>query len=141
MRRNASGRVLAMPVLRRLLGGWLALAATALFAAPPSAPPAGRYRCYQPPAYTVTAWFDFEADGTYRLNGAAAQRYRYDAAKSLVRWTSGDFAQSRYVGIYMPPGKAGGDEDRYTIVLATRDDARPGKAGWDRLQRCYLTMH
>ncbi len=102
---------------------------------------AGRYRCYQPPTYTVTAWFDLESDGSYRLNGGAPQRFAYDPARALIRWSGGDFASRRLFGIYMPPGKPGADEDRVTIVLSKRADMRPARKGWEVLERCYLTMH
>lgn len=119
----------------------LGLAASLCAQAAQGAPPAGRYRCYQPPAYTVTAWFDLEAGGRYRLNGGEPQAYSFDAGKSLIRWSREEAAQGWRAGRYLPPGSPGPDLDRYTIVIVPRDDARPGQPGWDKFERCYLTTH
>ena len=122
-----------------LVAGALLAGATATAADTPL--PAGRYRCYQPPAFTVTAWFDLEANGTYRVNGGKWQRYAFDAEKSLVRWSGSDFAAGQGYGVFIPPGGPGGEEARHTIVLSGRADARPGMSGWARLERCYMTTH
>lgn len=116
----------------------LLLAAGSALASPP---PAGRYRCYQPPGYAVISWFDFEADGTYRLQGGAPAKYRWEPARSLVRWLEGEHAAERLVGIYQPPPDAGQWPRRHTIVLARNDEMRPGSRGWDKLPQCYLTEH
>lgn len=104
-------------------------------------PPAGRYRCYQPPEFTVVSWFDFEADGTYRLQGGPPGRYAWDAPRMHVRWLDGEHAKQRLVGIYQPPPDAGQGPRRHTIVLARNAGAKPGKRGWDTLPQCYLTEH
>lgn len=104
-------------------------------------PPAGRYRCYQPPAYEVLSWFDFGSDGTYRFQGGTAARYSWESKRKVVRWLDGEHAQQRLVGIYEPPADLSQWPRRHTIVLAGRDDARPGNASWAKLPQCYLTEH
>ena len=44
-------------------------------------------------------------------------------------------------GRHFAPGAKEGDAERYTIVLASRAEHRPGHASWARLPRCYLTTH
>ena len=126
-----------------MMRGCLALLALSLLpaAAAAEAPPPGRYRCYQPPDYVVVSWFDFEADGTYRLQGGPPARYVWEAKGKRVRWLDGEHARQRLVGIYQPPPDAGKWPRRHTIVLANRDGAKPGGAGWEQLPQCYLTEH
>jgi len=104
-------------------------------------PPAGRYRCYQPPDYTVLSWFDFDSDGTYRFQGGPVARYSWEASRKVVRWLDGEHAQQRHVGIYEPPADSNQWPRRHTIVLARRADTRPGSASWAKLPQCYLTEH
>lgn len=129
---------------RNLAAAFLALvplaAAQAAADSSPS-PPVGRYRCYEPPAYTVVSWFDFDADGTYRFNGGAPARYRYDAERRLVTWLDGELASGRQVGIYVAPVAGGQESSRYVIALSPRPELRPGSSGWKRLVQCYLTTH
>jgi hypothetical protein len=116
----------------------LLLAGTAAAADMP--PPAGRYRCYQPPDFLVVSWFDFEADGTYRLQGGASARYAWEATGRRVRWLDGEHAKQGLVGIYQPPPDASHGPRRHTIVLA-RANVKPGSRAWDKLPQCYLTEH
>jgi len=102
-------------------------------------PAHGRYRCYAPPGYGVMAWFDLAADGI-GVNGAAPLPVRIDPAAGRIELPPSALPPYRH-GFYFPPGAAGGDADRVTIVLAARADARPGRRGWATLPRCYLTTH
>lgn len=103
------------------------------------APASGRYRCYEPPGYTVMAWFDLDAKGI-SVHGDAPQAVRIDAAKGRLDLPRDVLPPYRH-GFYFPPGAAGGDAERVTIVLASRADQRPGRSGWANLPRCYLTTH
>jgi len=122
------------PALFFLLFAGLAQAADA-------PPPAGRYRCYQPPDYVVLSWFDLAADGTYRLQGGPVARYSWEPGRKIVRWLDGAHAKQGLVGIYEPPPDDDQWPRRHTIVLARRADTRPGSAGWAKLPQCYLTEH
>lgn len=108
-------------------------------AASAEVPAQGRYRCYQPPAYTVMAWFDLVAAGI-SVHGDAPQAVRIDAATGRIDLPRDALPPYRH-GFFFPPGAAGGDAGRATIVLAGRADARPNKPGWVALPRCYLTTH
>jgi len=104
-------------------------------------PPAGRYRCYQPPDYAVLSWFDFASDGTYRLQGGPVARYSWEPKRKVVRWLDGEYAKQGLVGIYESPPDADQWPRRHTIVLAKRADTKPGSASWAKLPQCYLTEH
>ncbi len=126
---------------RRLIG-YVILGVAALWLAGSAfaqAPPHGRYRCYQPPGYTVMAWFDLDAKGI-SVNGAAPHVVRIDAAKGRIDLPRGLLPPHRY-GYYFAPGAAGGDAERVTVVLAGRADLRPGQPAWEKQPRCYLTTH
>lgn len=112
------------------------LLASAAFA---QAPAHGRYRCYEPPGYGVIAWFDLDAEGI-SIHGDAPHAVRIDAASGRLTLPRDALPPYRH-GFYFPPGAAGGDAGRVTIVLASRADQRPGRPGWTRLPRCYLTTH
>jgi len=102
-------------------------------------PPPGRYRCYEPPRYTVIAWFDLDA-GRIAVNGADALAYRSDPARARIELPAAALPPWRH-GWFFAPGAPGGDAQRVTLVLAADDARGPGSAGWDRLPRCYLTTH
>lgn len=104
------------------------------------APAPGRYRCYEPPGYTVMAWFDLDAKGGISVHGDAPQALRIDAASGRLTLPRDALPPYRH-GRYFPPGAAGGDAERVTIVLAARADARPAQRVWATLPRCYLTTH
>lgn len=108
-------------------------------AASAEVPAQGRYRCYQPPAYTVMAWFDLDATGI-GVHGDAPQAVRIDAATGRIELPRDALPPYRH-GLFFSPGAPGGDAGRATIVLAGRADARPGRPGWATLPRCYLTTH
>lgn len=112
-----------------------------LLAGPASAqaPVQGRYRCYEPPGYGVTAWFDLDAEGI-SLHGDVPQAVRIDVATGRIDLPKDTLPPYRH-GFFFPPDAAGGDAGRATIVLARRADQRPGRPGWARLPRCYLTTH
>jgi hypothetical protein len=120
-----------------------ALLATLLLACAPVAadpsPVPGKYRCYQPPGYAVVAWFEL-GEGQARINGGDPQPAPFDAAAARIDWPGEALAPYRH-GLYFPPGTAGADGERTTIVLTARAQARPGGPGWTRLPRCYLTTH
>ncbi len=126
---------------RRLLARAMLAVASLHFAGTASAqaPAAGRYRCYEPPGYTVMAWFDLDAKGI-SVHGDAPQAVRIDAATGRLSLPRDALPPYRH-GFYFPPDAAGGDAGRATIVLASRADQRPGRSGWARLPRCYLTTH
>jgi hypothetical protein len=117
-----------------LLAGLLAAGTTLA-----QAPLPGKYRCYQPPAYTVTAWFEL-GEGRARIDGGDPAPFRYDAAAARIDWTTDALAPHRH-GFHYPAGVPGDDAGRPTIVLAPRAPARPGQPGWARLPRCYLITH
>jgi len=108
-------------------------------AASAQTPPQGRYRCYEPPTYGVMAWFDLDARGI-SVHGDAPQVVRIDAVTGRIDLPQNALPPFRH-GFYFPPGAAGGDAERATIVLARRADRRPGQPAWARLPRCYLTTH
>ena len=97
--------------------------------------PTGRYRCYQPPAYTVTAWFDILPDGTYSFQGEPPARFSYEPKNGAVRWQEGVLATRHGGGRYVPPSPQKGGGLRHTIVLESRDAAAPAA------DECYLTTH
>ncbi len=121
---------------RRLLACALTLLAGSVFA---QAPAQGRYRCYEPPGYGVMAWFDLSAAGI-GVNGDAPQAVRIDVATGRINLPQNALPPYRH-GFFFPPGAAGGDAGRATIVLARRADQRPGQPAWAGLPRCYLTTH
>jgi len=108
-------------------------------AASAQAPAPGRYRCYEPPGYTVMAWFDLDAKGIGVL-GDVPQAVRIDAATGRIDLPQDVLPPYRHA-YFFAPGAAGGDAGRATIVLASRADQRPGRPAWARLPRCYLTTH
>lgn len=99
-------------------------------------PPEGRYRCYEPPSYVVTAWFDLQADGTYRFQGQAPARYSYDPLKRQLRWLDGALAETHAGAIYHAPAAGGTAGQRHTLALQAHAPSRTAAAG-----ECYLTTH
>lgn len=124
-----------MPILAVALILLLGNAGSALA----EAPPPGRYRCYQPPAYAVLAWFDLTAD-QIAINGDAPRPVGIDPATGRLELSPGTLPPWRH-GIRFAPGAKEGDAGRETIVLVSRPEHRPGHVGWARLPRCYLTTH
>jgi hypothetical protein len=125
---------------RSLTQAALAVAGILLTAAAFAQTPAhGRYRCYQPPDYSVMAWFDLDAAGI-AVNGDAPLPLRTDAATGRIDLPRGALPPYRH-GLYFLPGVAGGDAERVTIVLARSADLRPGRPAWEKQPRCYLTTH
>jgi hypothetical protein len=102
-------------------------------------PPEGRWRCYQPPGYTVVAWFDLTGN-RIAVDGNAPQALAIDAATGRVGLPAGALAPHRE-GLYLPPGSAQGDAGRHTLVLLRAPGQKAGGRGWERLPRCYLTTH
>lgn len=98
--------------------------------------PAGRYRCYVPPSYTVTAWFDILPDGTYQFQGEPPARFSYDPATRRLSWLEGEFAASLTGATYHPPAAASPTGQRHAIVLQERPAAVK-----DNAPECYLTTH
>ena len=105
------------------------------------APPAGRYRCYQPPRYTVVSWFDLETNGTYRVLDHDPAPYRYEAATRRVTWLKGDHTERGWVGLYLPPASDGAGGIRHTIVMTSAPNFKPPKDDRDTRPQCYLTTH
>ena len=103
------------------------------------APVPGRYRCYEPPAYAVMAWFDL-TPGEIAINGDAPLPIRIDTVTGGFDLPPGAIPPWRR-GVGFAPGAKHGDAERVTIVLASRPEHRPGHAAWARLPRCYLTTH
>lgn len=97
--------------------------------------PAGRYRCYQPPSYVVTAWFDIVDGDRYLFQGDAPGRYRFDPASREVHWEDGVLADAHRTGRYHPPSAEAPTGQRHAIVLAPRaqDGGKPSE--------CFLTTH
>lgn len=108
---------------------------------PSSAPPAGRYRCYQPPRYTVVSWFDLDANGSYRVLDHDPAPYRYESATRRVAWLNGDHAERGWVGLYLPPASDGAGGIRHTIVMTNARNLKPPKDDRDTRPQCYLTTH
>ncbi len=102
-------------------------------------PPEGRWRCYQPPGYTVLAWFDL-AKGQIAVDGNAAQPFSFDAATGRASLPAGALASHREA-LYLPPGAKHGDAERHTLVLLRTPGQKAGSPGWARLPRCYMTTH
>lgn len=103
-----------------------------------SAPPAGRYRCYQPPGYSVVSWFDLDADGTYHLLGDDPAKSRYEPATRRVIWLGGEHARRGWIGLYLPPAADSAGGIRYTIVMTTAGNLKPPANDRDRRLQCYL---
>lgn len=131
------GRRGMAPTLTALLG----LLVGDLAAAAAERPPAGRYRCYQPPSYVVIAWFDLETDGTYRLQGGPPGRYAFDPATRVVRWLDGEHAGTGQVGLYVPPAVEHATAQRHAIVMTAPKNLRPPRNDRDPRVQCLLTTH
>ncbi|MCB1906200.1 MAG: hypothetical protein KDH15_02425 [Rhodocyclaceae bacterium] len=99
-----------------------------------AAPPSGRYRCYLPPGYQVTGWFDLRDDGRYLFQGGEPARYRYDADTGRLTWIDGELAAEYPGGRYYSPSGDAPTGRRHAIVLEHRD------AGGARSE-CFLTTH
>lgn len=132
-RAGRRGLVPALTALFGLLVGDLAAAS--------DRPPAGRYRCYQPPSYVVTAWFDLDLDGTYRLQGGPPARYAFDPATRVVRWLDGEHAGTGQVGLYVPPAAEHATAQRHAIVMTAPKNLRPPRDDRDPRVQCLLTTH
>ena len=120
---------------RRLLAIILACGMAGAAAAP--SPPDGRWRCYQPPSYTVLAWFDLAGAGM-AVNGNPPAPVRFEAGRLSL---PADALPSYGEALYLAPGSARGDAERHTLVLLPAPGQQAGGRGWDRLPRCYLTTH
>jgi hypothetical protein len=120
---------------RRLLG--LLLACGLVGTAAAQTPPDGRWRCYQPPSYTVLAWFDL-ADDSIAVNGNPPAPVRFDAGRLGL---PADALPPHGEALYLAPGSARGDAERHTLVLLRTPGQKAGGRGWERLPRCYLTTH
>ena len=125
-----------MPCRRRLLALALTFLAGASFA---QTPPEGRWRCYQPPAYTVLAWFDLAGE-QLAVDRNPPQPFAADAATGRLRLPAEALPPYREA-LYLPPGHARGDAGRHTLVLLRTPGQKPGSRGWERLPRCYMTTH
>ena len=100
-------------------------------------PPPGRWRCYQPPSYTVLAWFDLAGE-TIAVDGNAPVAVRFVAGRlGLPAAALPPFRE----GLYLPPGTAQGDAERHTLVLLRTPGQRAGGPGWEKHPRCYMTTH
>lgn len=123
-----------MPMLSRprapLLALYLSLAAAPALAAEDV--PSGRYRCYQPPRYTVSAWFDLLPERSYSFQGDAPQRFSYDRERRELSWLGGELAGRK--ATYQPPG-AGAAGERHAIILEA------GEAGASTAVECFLVTH
>jgi hypothetical protein len=122
---------------RRLLAPLALLLALAAGGACAQVPPDGRWRCYQPPGYTVLALFDL-AGGRLAVDGNPPQPVAVGEGGFAL--PVGALPPWRHA-IYFAPGKAPVDVERHTLVLAPRADARRSGRAWERLPRCYLTTH
>ncbi|MBI5900226.1 MAG: hypothetical protein HZB40_13465 [Rhodocyclales bacterium] len=99
--------------------------------------PEGRWRCYQPPGYTVLAWFDLDGGGI-AVDGHPPRPVA--VVGDGLALPAGLLPPWRHA-IYFAPGSAQGDAERHTLILLPRAGAsRQGRA-WERLPRCYLTTH
>lgn len=98
--------------------------------------PSGRYRCYVPPSYAVTAWFDIHPEGRYQFQGEAPTRFAYDSASRRLTWIDGELASSSSGASYHPPEAGAPASQRHTIVL----HAKPGESR-SSASECYLTTH
>lgn len=128
-----------LPSLRRSLVTAMSAGILLAGAAFAQAPAQGRYRCYEPPSYTVMAWFDLAGE-EISVNGAAAKSVRIDTGTGRMALPHDALPPYRH-GFHFAPGTKDGDAERATIVLARRADARPGQRSWATLPRCYLTTH
>ena len=99
-------------------------------------PPAGRYRCYEPPSYSVTAWFDLLPDGRYQFQGEPAQRFSYEPGTRHIAWLAGELASSHGGGEYQAPAPGAAAGQRHTIVLLPLSKSAAGPR-----TECYLTTH
>ncbi|MCB1956395.1 MAG: hypothetical protein KDG55_12010 [Rhodocyclaceae bacterium] len=97
--------------------------------------PLGRYRCYAPPSYAVTAWFDVTDGQTYRYQGRSEGRLRFDASSATVRWLDGALAEHYAGGRFFTPASGAPTGERFAIVL----EPRPGSAA--PASECFLTTH
>ena len=116
---------------RRLLA--LVFAAGLAGAALAQIPPAGRWRCYQPPGYTVLAWFDLDAGGI-AVDGNPVLPIRVEGARVTLPAAA---LPPHREALYLPPGATQGDAERHTLVLLRT----PGQRPEPRQPRCYLTTH
>lgn len=96
--------------------------------------PPGRYRCYQPPGYAVSAWFDILPDGTYSFQGQAPQAFSFDGATRKVTWSAGELARISGGGVYHAPSSGAATGQRHAIVLDEKDPDTPSS-------ECFLTTH
>lgn len=121
-------------LLRRGRGAAVALVALGVaWAAQGQTPPPGRWRCYQPPAYTVLAWFDLTAE-TISVNGNEPLPVRFDADRIALPPTA---LPPYREGVHFSPGSTQGDAERQTLVLLRVPGQRPAA----HLPRCYMTTH
>ena len=120
---------------RRLLAMILACGMAGAVAAP--SPPAGRWRCYQPPSYTVLAWFDLAGDNI-AVDGNPPAPVRFEAGRLIL---PAAVLPPHGEALYLAPGSVRGDAERHTLVLLRTPGQQAGGRGWERLPRCYLTTH
>lgn len=99
--------------------------------------PPGKYRCYQPPSYVVTNWFELNADGSYRPHEGASGRYVYDGATRIVRWSDGFLGGKS--ALHHPPGPQSPGGSRHTLFFGA--DARTNKKALPTREQCFLTTH
>jgi hypothetical protein len=112
----------------------LALVLSPLIAEAAEPPPPGKYQCYQPPAFRVTAWLELRADGSYRAHAQPEGRYVYEGQTRQVRWLDGYLA-GRFA-LHQPPGP---DSPRHTLVFGA--DGKTRAKALQGLEQCYLTTH
>ena len=98
----------------------------------------GKYRCYRPPSYEVTAWFEL-GEGQVRINGGAPQPVAYDATAARLDWPGEALHPWRH-GHYFPEGVPDDGTARTTVLLSPQADL-PKPSARVRLPRCYLTTH
>lgn len=73
--------------------------------------------------------FILETKDQYVLATGQGGTYAYDAARKLISWRTGPFAEAGWVGVYMT-AEPGGKGHPATIVLKQKSDARmPGQEG------------
>jgi hypothetical protein len=65
-------------------------------------PPLGHYECYQG-GTSYFGWVELEAGGNYTPFSGAAGQYTYDPASSLMTFTTGNFAEDGWTGLYPVP--------------------------------------
>ncbi len=98
-------------------------------------PPLGRYRCYAPPTYVVTAWFDIVEPGRYLHQGQTPGRFQFDPDQGTVSWQDGEFAADYSGGRFHTPSDTAPTGMRYAIIL----EPRPGRDA--PASECLLTTH